>query len=98
MLFCRACGQLVSLPECQCCGFVNPLQQMASTSVSKLFTHKPTKHHALLRQAGATIQEKCPMCDAAEMVFHTAQLRGADEGQTVFYSCYKCGYKTRLNS
>ncbi|KAI8816783.1 transcription factor S-II-domain-containing protein [Fimicolochytrium jonesii] len=41
---------------------------------------------------GATIKEKCPKCDAPEMVFHTAQLRSADEGQTVFYSCVKCGY------
>ncbi|TPX70671.1 hypothetical protein SpCBS45565_g01667 [Spizellomyces sp. 'palustris'] len=40
---------------------------------------------------GATIKEKCPKCDAPEMVFHTAQLRSADEGQTVFYSCVKCG-------
>ncbi|KAJ3015957.1 DNA-directed RNA polymerase I core subunit rpa12 [Thoreauomyces humboldtii] len=47
---------------------------------------------------GATIKEKCPQCDAPEMVFHTAQLRGADEGQTVFYSCVKCGHKHKMNS
>ncbi|KAL2918473.1 DNA-directed RNA polymerase I core subunit rpa12 [Polyrhizophydium stewartii] len=47
---------------------------------------------------GATIKEKCPKCDAPEMVFHTAQLRSADEGQTVFYSCVKCGYKYSVNS
>jgi DNA-directed RNA polymerase I subunit RPA12 len=44
------------------------------------------------REEGATIKEKCPKCDAPEMVFHTAQLRSADEGQTVFYNCIKCGY------
>ncbi|KAJ3404761.1 DNA-directed RNA polymerase I core subunit rpa12 [Chytriomyces hyalinus] len=47
---------------------------------------------------GATIKERCPKCDAPEMVFHTAQLRSADEGQTVFYSCVKCGFKEKLNS
>ncbi|KAJ3298054.1 DNA-directed RNA polymerase I core subunit rpa12 [Rhizoclosmatium sp. JEL0117] len=47
---------------------------------------------------GATIKEKCPKCDAPEMVFHTAQLRSADEGQTIFYSCVKCGFKEKLHS
>ncbi|KAI9104694.1 hypothetical protein DFS34DRAFT_604098 [Phlyctochytrium arcticum] len=47
---------------------------------------------------GATIKEKCPKCDAPEMVFHTAQLRGADEGQTVFYNCVVCGHKEKFNS
>lgn len=41
------------------------------------------------------IKEKCPKCGNDEMVYHTMQLRSADEGQTVFYNCKKCGYGKR---
>lgn len=41
---------------------------------------------------GAKIKERCPKCGNHEMTFHTMQLRSADEGQTVFYSCPKCRY------
>ncbi|KAL7748274.1 DNA-directed RNA polymerase I core subunit rpa12 [Sorochytrium milnesiophthora] len=50
------------------------------------------------REEAATIQEKCPKCGNPEMTFHTMQLRSADEGQTVFYSCKKCGHKFSVNS
>ncbi|KAI9222221.1 DNA-directed RNA polymerase I kDa polypeptide [Blastocladiella britannica] len=49
-------------------------------------------------EQAATINEKCPKCGNPEMTFHTMQLRSADEGQTVFYSCKKCGHKFSLNS
>jgi DNA-directed RNA polymerase I subunit RPA12 len=45
------------------------------------------------RPQEATIKEKCPGCGHDEMNFHTLQLRSADEGTTVFYTCPKCGYK-----
>ncbi|KAG2226064.1 hypothetical protein INT45_011681, partial [Circinella minor] len=50
------------------------------------------------KQAEATIKEKCPNCGNDEMAYHTMQLRSADEGQTVFYNCKKCGYKYSVNS
>ena len=42
--------------------------------------------------------EKCPSCGNDQMTFHTLQLRSADEGQTVFYTCTKCKYKYSINS
>ncbi|KAI8145763.1 hypothetical protein BJV82DRAFT_602182 [Fennellomyces sp. T-0311] len=50
------------------------------------------------KEAEATIKEKCPNCGNDEMAYHTMQLRSADEGQTVFYNCKKCGYKYSVNS
>ncbi|KAI9498625.1 transcription factor S-II-domain-containing protein [Zychaea mexicana] len=50
------------------------------------------------KEAEAMIKEKCPSCGNDEMAYHTMQLRSADEGQTVFYSCKKCGYKYSVNS
>lgn len=47
---------------------------------------------------GATIKEKCPQCHNDEMQYHTLQLRSADEGATVFYTCTSCGYKFRTNN
>ncbi|SCV00142.1 LAMI_0G03158g1_1 [Lachancea mirantina] len=47
---------------------------------------------------GATIKEKCPQCGNDEMHYHTLQLRSADEGATVFYTCTACGYRFRTNN
>lgn len=47
---------------------------------------------------GATIKEKCPQCGNDEMQYHTLQLRSADEGATVFYTCAKCDYRFRTNN
>ncbi|CAG89772.1 DEHA2F23540p [Debaryomyces hansenii CBS767] len=49
-------------------------------------------------EEGATIKEKCPKCGTEEMQYHVLQLRSADEGATVFYTCTGCGYRFRTNN
>lgn len=52
------------------------------------------------RKTEALTQHTCAQCGRKEMYFTTVQLRSADEGSTVFYTCV-CGYKyaiTRAHS
>lgn len=39
---------------------------------------------------GPVVERKCPQCQNDKMSYATLQLRSADEGQTVFYTCTKC--------
>eukprot|EP00971_Amphidinium_carterae_P044325 871667-Amphidinium_carterae.1 len=41
----------------------------------------------------AEIEQECPGCGATKLQFWTRQLRSADEGQTVFTLCKKCGWR-----
>lgn len=47
---------------------------------------------------GPTVDRMCPKCGNDKMSYATLQLRSADEGQTVFYTCTKCKYKENENS
>ncbi|KAJ3316752.1 Coiled-coil domain-containing protein 38, partial [Boothiomyces sp. JEL0866] len=75
--------------ECYCCRTVVPASQFESVEIvtrsrPDVFLNKPkitaegADRHKHLKE-GATIQDKCPNCGHHEMVFHTAQLRSADE-------------------
>lgn len=41
---------------------------------------------------GPVVERKCPKCGNEKMSYATLQLRSADEGQTVFFTCLKCKY------
>eukprot|EP00828_Plagiopyla_frontata_P010640 TRINITY_DN15711_c0_g1_i2.p2 TRINITY_DN15711_c0_g1~~TRINITY_DN15711_c0_g1_i2.p2 ORF type:complete len:127 (-),score=18.97 TRINITY_DN15711_c0_g1_i2:90-470(-) len=47
---------------------------------------------------GAKVKQECPNCQYGELYFYTMQLRSADEGQTIFYECPKCGHKYTQNT
>jgi len=109
--FCPTCGALLpSLTskgdvKCICCAFVVS---------SKLFDEKvieytvhfnsqensgSSKRKAGDEQAdGPVIERKCPKCGHDQMSYAAIQLRSADEGQTVFFTCLKCKYKESENS
>ena len=50
------------------------------------------------KKARAVAKETCPSCGNPEMEYFTMQLRSADEGQTVFYECAKCGHTYSTNT
>ena len=87
---------------CEVCGTHN--KDTASTSITT--KSNPTAFPSALRakrstiqnltdedvQKDAVIKQTCPECGRKEMRYYTQQLRSADEGTTVFYSC-ECGHK-----
>ena len=47
---------------------------------------------------GPTVDRQCAKCGYEKMSYATLQLRSADEGQTVFFTCLKCKFKESENS
>lgn len=82
--------------RCRRCNALLKFKQSTPISISKEFTEKTESVDIQVK--GAKINIPCPSCGKNEMVYNTAQLRSADEGQTVFYSCEACGYKETVQS
>ncbi|TDG50462.1 hypothetical protein AWZ03_003051 [Drosophila navojoa] len=64
------------------------------SKISKKITQKSEETEA----DGPVVERKCPKCGNDKMSYATLQLRSADEGQTVFFTCLKCKYKESENS
>jgi len=62
------------------------------------YTDEKKLKSAQSNSAGALVDRKCPKCGNDKMSYASLQLRSADEGQTVFYTCTKCQFKETENS
>ena len=67
-----------------------------NTYESKKATKKKIKEEP--QSDGPVVERKCPKCGNNKMSYATLQLRSADEGQTVFFTCTKCKFKESENS
>ena len=88
--------------ECKFCHSTVSIQQlMGDEFVTKL----PMKPKEWLRDTEAadkaqraTIEHDCEKCGNGLQYFDSRQLRSVDEGQTVFYTCTKCGNTEAQNT
>ncbi|CCI10467.1 unnamed protein product [Albugo candida] len=109
--FCPHCGSIFTLPEinnitCSACAYHCKYEDLPSLVSITKSEQKPVpewleKEQKIKRVEGparATVEETCPKCGNSEMEYYTLQMRSADEGQTVFYECKKCGTKSSVNN
>lgn len=99
-MFCK-CGTIITVEKdsseikCVRCSAILDTSHLDAVIMQKTF--KIEEEVELKEVKGAKIKYQCPGCNAEEMMYNTAQLRSADEGQTVFYTC-DCGYKLTVQS
>ena len=74
------------------------LLQAENVKASKDNNKKGGKKGSELDAEGPTVDRKCAKCGYEKMSYATLQLRSADEGQTVFFTCLKCKFKESENS
>ena len=112
LLFCTDCGNLLDLPSqadfisCnQCnkshsCADLDKNYKVVTKTRQNAFSGRRLnlQEEEEEEYSGAIIDETCNKCGHGKMKFFTMQLRSADEGQTVFYTCCKCEYTYSLNS
>ena len=110
--FCPSCGSLLPvLPQagdvrCVCCKRAVPIETFADaeTRYEVVFHRRDDMEQRRKKggddeaKEGPTIERRCPACGHEKMSYATLQLRSADEGQTVFFTCLKCKFKESENS
>ena len=111
--FCPSCGALLPpLPprgnlKCLSCRMEVSTDVFAANEVTYTVVINKKKAERRAKKAGdgdgqeeegPTVERKCPNCGHDKMSYAALQLRSADEGQTVFFTCLKCKYKESENS
>ncbi|KAF4123201.1 hypothetical protein GMORB2_6751 [Geosmithia morbida] len=104
--FCTGCGDLLPIShqrevKCECCGNLNDnkLQTYSSESSSNNFPSELRDRRGVVQASKPMASTdtwsytdmQCPKCHAAQVQYTNLQLRGADEGSTLFYFCPGCG-------
>nr|DBA31458.1 TPA: hypothetical protein GDO54_007304 [Pyxicephalus adspersus] len=71
---------------CSDCGSVLPPPGVSDTVTCRCCSHR------------TQIDRRCSRCGHEKMVYYTRQMRSADEGQTVFYTCVQCRFQEKEDS
>ncbi|KAM8974196.1 DNA-directed RNA polymerase I subunit RPA12 [Pelodytes ibericus] len=109
--FCSDCGSVLPPPgaqdtvTCPCCSHSTQVTEFLGKFVQTSVVFNKLDTIALSNEAeesgalkGPLIDRRCSRCGFEKMVYHTRQMRSADEGQTVFYTCTQCRFQEKEDS
>ena len=96
MKFCPKCGGLLVQREKELictCGYRETAE---CVSIKEIIKKKQVpKATGEVKDTMPTMEVKCPKCGHGLAYWWTRQTRAADEPETTFYRCTKCGYSWR---
>ncbi|XP_026203269.1 DNA-directed RNA polymerase I subunit RPA12 isoform X1 [Anabas testudineus] len=109
--FCPDCGNVLPLPgtqdtvRCPRCSFSIPVAEFAGQEIQSTVIFNPVEQSSVVLEdeedtelKGPVIDRRCSRCNKEGMVYHTRQMRSADEGQTVFFTCIHCRHQEKEDS
>jgi transcription factor S len=99
MEFCEKCGGMIILRDekvvCAACGFKSKKMPKVKTS-EKIGEKEGIAVVKKEENINPVVEIKCPKCKHDKAYFWTQQTRAADESETKFYKCVKCGHSWRV--
>ena len=63
-------------------------------TIEKKYSGAKAWSQKIVKVKKAYMKVDCSQCDAKKMYYISRQTRGADEGETVYLECKKCGFST----
>ncbi|AWP04971.1 putative DNA-directed RNA polymerase I subunit RPA12 isoform 2 [Scophthalmus maximus] len=108
--FCPECGNILPVPgiqdtvRCPRCAFCIPITDFSGLEIHSTVIFNPVELSSVALEdkdfdlKGPVIDRRCSRCNKEGMVYHTRQMRSADEGQTVFFTCTNCRYQEKEDS
>ncbi|XP_051927287.1 DNA-directed RNA polymerase I subunit RPA12 isoform X2 [Hippocampus zosterae] len=109
--FCPECGNVLPLPgmkdsvSCPRCSFSISVSEFSGREIRSMVVFNPLDKSSMDLEGsddseikGPVIDRRCTRCNKEGMIYHTRQMRSADEGQTVFFTCIHCRYQEKEDS
>uniref|UniRef100_A0A1A8ETK9 DNA-directed RNA polymerase subunit n=2 Tax=Nothobranchius TaxID=28779 RepID=A0A1A8ETK9_9TELE len=108
--FCPECGNVLPVPLtsntvlCPRCSFCIPVSEFSGQTVKSSVVFNQLTPLLVLKDdrdselKGPVVDRRCSRCSKDGMIYHTRQMRSADEGQTVFFTCIHCRYQEKEDS
>nr|KAF6271243.1 hypothetical protein mPipKuh1_019456 [Pipistrellus kuhlii] len=85
--FCPDCGSVLPLPG---------TQEAVTCARCGFAIHVRDFEGKVVRTA--VVDRRCARCGHEGMAYRTRQMRSADEGQTVFFTCTRCKFQEKEDS